>query len=228
MHHFLKLLLSFGLMSFLCACAPQGDLDAANKKIIQLEAELVQLKAKQNTDLNKMTAPLVSPASATAEAVSVKTLESEETSSQWHYLQKEDPMDGTKTFSASNKSLNEVNLGSPYSGGQNGRIVLRESAKNSKDIMFTIEKGQILCNSYDHCSVLVRFDDEKPMTFSGIGPADHSSTVVFLQGYKRFLDKLAKAKIVRISVNIYHEGSPVFEFDVSGFDMNKFKPIEKK
>lgn len=32
------------------------------------------------------------------------------------------------------------------------------------------------------------------------------------------------AKRVRISMNIYQEGSPVFDSDVSGFNVGKYKP----
>lgn len=35
---------------------------------------------------------------------------------------------------------------------------------------------------------------------------------------------MVKSKRVRLSANIYQEGQPVFEFDVSGFDKNKYKP----
>jgi hypothetical protein len=40
----------------------------------------------------------------------------------------------------------------------------------------------------------------------------------------KFVEKLLKAKQVRISTNIYQQGSPVFEFDVSGFNQEKYKP----
>jgi hypothetical protein len=59
--------------------------------------------------------------------------------------------------------------------------------------------------------------------FSASGPADHSSTVIFLEDYSRFVAKLRKAKRVRLSVDIYHEGAPVFEFDVSGFDFDRYQ-----
>ena len=91
----------------------------------------------------------------------------------------------------------------------------------------SIERGQILCRSYEDCNVLVRFDDQKPATYSGVGPADGSSESVFIRNYQKFLVNLKKAKRVRISTEIYQEGSPVFEFDVSGFSEQKYKPTEK-
>jgi hypothetical protein len=75
--------------------------------------------------------------------------------------------------------------------------------------------------------VLVRFDDEPPTNYSGVGAADNSTETIFIHNYDRFIGKVLKAKRVRISVNIYHEGAPVFEFDVSGFDQGKYKPTKK-
>lgn len=72
--------------------------------------------------------------------------------------------------------------------------------------------------------MLVRFDDEKPMRFAANGPADHSSELIFLENYSKFITKLKKAKRVRLSVDIYQNGAPAFEFDVSGFDPDKYQP----
>ena len=56
---------------------------------------------------------------------------------------------------------------SPYDGDQYGRLTLRIDPKYGKDVIFSIQRGQLLCASY--------------------------------------------------------EGSPVFEFDVSGFSPVKYK-----
>ena len=132
-------------------------------------------------------------------------------------------MTGGTRRTASVDSTNTVNFGFPYNGEQHARLILRTDPQEGKDVMFRIEKGQILCPSYESCWVQVRFDDEKPGNFSATGPADHSSEVVFLNDYSRFLTKMRKAKRVRIAVNIYQQGSPVFEFDVSGFDAGRYQ-----
>ncbi|PHV22548.1 hypothetical protein CSQ92_05680 [Janthinobacterium sp. BJB446] len=72
--------------------------------------------------------------------------------------------------------------------------------------------------------MLVRFDDEKPVNYSAVAPADNSSDTIFLRNYEKFLGKLQKAKRVRIAVDIFQEGAPVFEFDVSGFDRQQYQP----
>ena len=143
---------------------------------------------------------------------------------QWSYTQDEDPMSSGTTYHARVLSTNTVEFDFPYGGVQHATLNLRVDPKYGKDLIFTIEKGQILCHSYEDCSVLVRFDDEKATNYAGVGAADNSTTTVFIKNYTRFVEEMKSAKRVRISTNIYHQGAPVFEFDVSNFDQEKFKP----
>jgi hypothetical protein len=113
-------------------------------------------------------------------------------------------------------STNSVSFGFPYNGEQQAQLTLRTDPRFGKSVIFGLEKGQILCSSFDGCTVQVRFDDEKPAKYAASGLSDHSTTVVFIEDYGRFLAKLRKAKRVRISTNIFQQGSPVFEFDVRG------------
>lgn len=142
--------------------------------------------------------------------------------SKWRYSQSDDPMSKGKTNHASVISSNTVEFGFPYNGKQNATLTLRIDPKYGKDVIFSIEKGQILCSSYDGCNVLVRFDDDKATNYSAAAPADNSTDTIFIRNYSKFVEKISKAKRVRISTNIYQEGNPVFEFDVSGFDRDEF------
>lgn len=142
----------------------------------------------------------------------------------WSYFQSDDPMSKGKTYQAVLLSSNTVSFDFPYSGPQNGKLMLRTDPKYGKDVIFSIEKGQILCPSYDECSVLVRFDEGKATTYSASGAADNSTETIFIRNYSRFSEQMMKAKRVRLSVNIYQEGAPVFDFDVSGFNSDKYKP----
>lgn len=142
----------------------------------------------------------------------------------WSYSENDDPMSKGKTYYASILSSNTVQFDFPYSGTQHGTLTLRTDPKYGKDVIFSIEKGQILCSSYDGCTVRVRFDDEDAASYSAAGAADNSTEAIFIQNYGRFVEKMIKAKRVRISMNVYQEGSPVFDFDVSGFNVNKYKP----
>ncbi len=142
----------------------------------------------------------------------------------WSYSHRADPMSKGITHTASLSSSNTVKFDFPYGGAQNGRLILRTDPKYGKDIIFKIEKGQILCPSYDKCTVRVRFDDENATSYTAVGAADNSTETIFISNYSRFVGKMMKAKRVRISMNIYQEGSPVFDFDVSGFNVVKYKP----
>lgn len=161
-----------------------------------------------------------SEASAATASVETQSLPG----SQWSYYQNSDDMGKGTVYTAHVSSTNLVNFDFPYSGEQHATLSLRTHPRWGKDLFFRIEKGQLLCNSYDGCNVLIRFDDSAALTFSAIGPEDNSSEVIFIQNYGRFVEKMLKAKRVRIAVNVYQEGAPTFEFDVSDFDQAKYKP----
>lgn len=200
-------------------CSKQAELEEANKRITQLESELAAERAKES-GADKQVAestPLTSLAVSNTELTNP-------TGEQWIYRASEDKMSGGKTYSAMVLSTNAVIFGSPYDGEQHGRLTLRIDQKYGKDVMFSIERGQILCHTYEDCQILIRFDEGKPETFSGLGPADNSTETVFIRNYERFVGKMRKSKIVRISTNIYQEGAPVFEFDVSSFSQDKYIP----
>ena len=144
--------------------------------------------------------------------------------SQWFYHHGDDSMGKGVIHQAHVSSSNMVNFGFPYSGTQRATLSLRTHPRHGKDVIFRIEKGQILCHSYEDCTVLVRFDDEPSTNYSAVGAADNSTETIFIRNYDRFIGKVLKAKRVRIAANIYQEGAPVFDFDVSGFDQEKYRP----
>lgn len=144
-------------------------------------------------------------------------------SAQWHYSQDEDPMGKDTTLFAQVTSSNEVVFDSPYGGPQHATLTLRTHPRHGKDVILDIERGQFLCRPYEDCKVLVRFDDQKAVTYSGIGPSDHGTTTIFIRNYPRFVASMLKSERVRISAEVYQEGSPVFDFDVSNFSEAKYK-----
>lgn len=175
----------------------------------------------------------IDPVSATsgAEQSSTSTISSQTVAiseplpgSQWTYAQANDDMGKGTVYTAFNSSTNTVEFDFPYSGEQHATLSLRTHPRWGKDMILKIEKGQLLCNSYDGCTVLVRFDDGKAQSFSAIGPEDNSSEVLFIQNYGRFVEKMLKAKRVRIAVSVFQQGNPTFEFDVSDFDTAKYRP----
>lgn len=201
-------------------CAPNSDLAetkvklaAANAKIADLEAQLVRVTPNPPKADNSVSQNSNTP-----------SVQSSLIGRQWEYDVAEDAMSGSKRYTATVKSSNTVSFGFPYTGAQHGTLTLRSQQGKGKDVLFYIERGQILCPSYEGCGVLVRFDDEKPMRFSATGPADHSSEIIFLSNYSNFVTKLKKAKRVRMAVEIYQNGAPAFEFDVNGFNPDKYQP----
>lgn len=205
-------------------CSGKSDIDEANRKIAALEEQLAVEKAKNSGAKSAVVTPVSMPAPvASAAPTPVPTAEKTSSGSQWNYSANEEKMTGGTTYHAVVSSTNTVNFGFPYSGTQNASLRLRIDPKYGKDVMFSIEKGQILCHSYEDCSILVRFDEEKPRNYAAVGAADNSSETIFIRNYDQFVGNLRKAKRVRISANIYQQGSPVFEFDVSGFSAEKFR-----
>lgn len=222
-----RLILAVALGFVVSSCSNQTELEDAKLRIAQLEAELAAERAKAPTRSVTPTpvVPVIAPTPATPVIAPTSAQPEpglEKIGHQWVYDSREDKMTGGTTRHAYVLSTNSVNFGSPYAGQQYGRLVLRTDPKYGRDVMFSIERGQLLCHSYEACNVLVRFDDGKPERFSGVGPEDNSSEIVFIRNYEKFLGRLRKSKIVRISLNVYQEGAPVFEFDVSGFDHAKY------
>jgi hypothetical protein len=174
------------------------------------------------TGSDKSASTTSSPSSPVAETVA--SPEPVVPGSQWSYSQDADAMSKGTTYNAWILSSNTVNFDFPYSGEQRATLNLRVNPRYGKNVIFRIEKGQILCHSYEDCTVLVRFDNGKASNYTAVGAADNSTETIFIRNYGRFVENMLKAKMVRISTNIYQEGAPVFEFDVSGFDQNKYKP----
>jgi hypothetical protein len=135
----------------------------------------------------------------------------------WSYTETPDKMGRGSIKTASTTSLNTVSFDFPYQGPQNGRLILRTHPQHGKDVILSIERGQFL-TGVDGCKVLVRFDDNKPETFWANGPADYSTTTIFLNGYSKFVTSLKRSKRVMIEAPFYQQGNQVFEFNVEGLD----------
>lgn len=142
----------------------------------------------------------------------------------WSYSHIDDEMSGKKTNIASVYSTNAVQFKFPYNGEQHASLKLRTHPRHGKDVMLSIEKGQILCYSSDECNVLVKFDDKEPIKFSALAPEDNSRDLIFIQNYNSFFEKMLSSKKVLISTKIYEEGAPTFTFDVSGFQKDQYLP----
>lgn len=129
----------------------------------------------------------------------------------WDYESSSDKMTGKKSAQASVTADNQLDFGFPYKGTNRGYLVVRQHPQYGLDVIIAIDKGQMLCHTYD-CKVSVKFDDAPPVRFGGNGPADHSSQSIFLEGAGKFIAAARKAKKILIQFNAYQNGAPVLEF----------------
>lgn len=134
--------------------------------------------------------------------------------SQWRYSDDEDSMGRKRSF-ASVTSTNTLSFDFPYQGSQHGTLTVRKSAHWGTNVVLHVEKGQFLCG-IDECILDVRFDSGPIRQVSAGGPADHSTTVLFLHNESTLISQMRKAKIVRIEATFYQEGSKTLEFNVEG------------
>ncbi len=131
----------------------------------------------------------------------------------------EDTASGKTVFTNWLISVNEINLSFPYSGSQNGILTIRNHPRFGEDIIFRIEKGQIL--SLDGISLddnkyfLVRFDNGEVERWNYSESTSQSSDIIFIGKREEFLKKLLDSEKIYITVNLYQEGQKTFIFDVS-------------
>lgn len=164
--------------------------------------------------------PVVTDA-ATSAPTTVQAPAKKQTIETWEYTTQKDTMTQKEVWGAMVKSSNTISLDFPYSGPQNAMVTLRQHPERGNSVIFQIERGQLLCDSYDGCSVLVRFDNQPAEKFRALTAEDHSTTVLFIQNYERFVRKLAKAHKLFIQVVLYQNGKQTFEFNVFGLKLNK-------
>lgn len=136
----------------------------------------------------------------------------------WTYENVQDSMTQKTINIALLGSTNRLSFGFPYRGTQQAQLQLRKHPRWGQDVILQIQKGQFLCNSYDGCSVSVRFGNGKPKKFSAGEPNDNSSTSIFIRGYSNFVSELRKVDKVYIEASFYQEGNRTLEFAVDGLD----------
>ena len=135
----------------------------------------------------------------------------------WLYDERQDPMGRGAIKYALVVSTNAVTFDFPYGGPQEAILQLRTHPTYGKDVILRLFRAQFLCHTYDDsCRVTMRFDGGKPQSFSAVGPDDHSTSTLFIQGYDRIVPQLKKAKKLQVEAMFYRDGRRVFEFDVAG------------
>ena len=111
------------------------------------------------------------------------------TSGNWKYF--------TETFGIENKtarvafinSKNSLELGFPYSGENNGHIVITKRQGASPDVSFRMDKGQFMTR-FDGTTIKVKFDDLPVKRFSCSEGSDHTTGILFLNNAKLFISMI--------------------------------------
>lgn len=139
----------------------------------------------------------------------------------WTYIDDVDPMSDRKTLLACVDSTDQVSLNPPYEP-VTARLCVRNSPKFGVDVYYVLNgDGQILCDSYDGCSVKVRYGDAPAGRNGANSAADHSSNIVFLTGARAVAARLAKAKATKIELTFYEAGVQSVTFPTEGLDLSK-------
>jgi hypothetical protein len=136
----------------------------------------------------------------------------------WRYGTGKDEMTQKEVLTAEVDSINTLSFGFPYSGAQRATLELRKHPRWGADVILQVERGQFLCNSYDGCSVNVRFGDGRPQRFSAVEPSDNSTTYIFISDYSKFMSQLRKVDEVVIEASFYQAGNQAMKFSTADLD----------
>lgn len=138
---------------------------------------------------------------------------SQVTKSKWVSETHVDKMTSKNWYTSSVTSTNSLNLDFPYQGRNKGELIVRKNVRGGDSVMISVDKGQILCSGYDGCTVTVRFDDDEPVHFDGVGAADYDSKVVFIKHSAPFIEKAINATRILVSVRFYRHGDQILQFN---------------
>lgn len=155
------------------------------------------------------TAPAVDADSKIADAAPAKP------ESKWSYTENKDEMRGTTSRYAAIPSENEIDLDFPY-GEQRGEITARQNPEQGLNVMFSVGKGQILCNSFTDTTLSVKFDNGPVQRMSCTGSSDGSSETAFFTNEGRILSGLKTAKRTIVEAEFFQRGRQQFIFETVG------------
>lgn len=133
----------------------------------------------------------------------------------WVYEDEKDEIAGETIYFASAKSTNKIHFDFPYQGGTTGWIILRKHPRFGDSANFVIDKGQLLCSSYNGCYVTFKFDNNPPVTYSATAPSDHNSNALIFGCHKKFLEELKTAKQLIVEAEFFQSGLQHFKFNVA-------------
>ncbi len=139
-------------------------------------------------------------------------------SSPWSYEEQGSAMDDVRTRIACTSSTNQVSLDFPYKN-TGAQLCIRQSPKFGLDAFVTLDKdGQILCSTYNGCTVRVRFDKRPARAFSAVDAADHSTNIVFIKNVSKLIAELKKSSKTAVELEFFRNGVQSLEFNTAQFE----------
>lgn len=139
----------------------------------------------------------------------------------WRYNTSTDPMTDKPTLIACVTSNDQVSLGAPYKA-TDADLCVRNSPRHGVDVFYRLNgSGQILCRSYDGCTVKMRYDQAPAINVGATEPSDNSTETVFLSGPRKVATRLTSAGQTRIEVSFFQNGSQSLTFNTKGLDLKK-------
>lgn len=131
----------------------------------------------------------------------------------WVYSESVDEMRGTTTYTAITTSRNNVHLDSPYDGGTDLSIVIRNTAELGNELLLVTNNGQLWCE-YSNCFMTVKFDEGSIEEYAISRATGGSSDVMFLSDSENdFISKLKASKQTMIEVGFFNNGNKQFTLD---------------
>jgi hypothetical protein len=143
--------------------------------------------------------------------------------SEWYYHVPHDSVSNKKTYLAVIESKGYFELDFPYQGKQKAKLILRTDNKGKKNVLLSIGKGQLLCIPQG-CHIKIRFDQGKYMQFAASKIQNNDATDLRINDYEKFASIMMKSKKIFIQVTFFDQGTRVFEFNVQGFNIQKYRP----
>lgn len=152
--------------------------------------------------------------SATDSIVEEPLVKESEPKDNWEYSEDTNEMDDTKSYFANILAEDQLYFDFPYQGGTAVGLLIRKKSSGT-DVILRISQGQFMSNY--NSNIKVRFDDDKPETYTFDEPSDNSSTVIFINNAKKFINRLKKSERLIIQCEFYNNGTQTIKFNTTGF-----------
>lgn len=133
---------------------------------------------------------------------------------EWQYKTVNDDMTWKPIYFAQIEANDLLYFSFPYNWWVTAKLVLRHKDTGENDVMLSVTEWQFYWNRNNNV-VKVRFDDGDVMNFKYNEPADSSSDLIFIANTEWFLQKLRKAKQLKISATFFNQWEQTMIFNVA-------------